>query len=338
MSLLKRTPVLDDPTFGPYDPARYVQERGWATAADGTRVPLSIVRRADVPLDGSAPAVLYGYGSYEASMDPGFSISRLSLLDRGIVYAVAHVRGGGELGRGWYEQGKMLSKINTFTDFVACADYLVTAGYTSPDRLAARGGSAGGLLMGAVANLAPDRFRAIHAAVPFVDPLTSILDPDLPLTVVEWEEWGNPLADPEVYAYMKSYSPYENVGRPGLPGHPRHHQPERHPGALRRAGQVGRCAAPRRRRTRRPRGPAEDRDVGRPRRRERSLPGLAGARVRVRVDYFRDQRRYVSITRSRVWAARRICGAPGFRILHSRSQGLFRGLPESFSAPGAFSS
>ncbi|HZA03256.1 MAG TPA: S9 family peptidase [Propionibacteriaceae bacterium] len=217
MTLLKRTPVLDDPTFGPYDPTRYVQERGWATATDGTRVPLSIVRRADVPLDGSAPAVLYGYGSYEASMDPGFSISRLSLLDRGIVYAVAHVRGGGELGRRWYEQGKMLFKINTFTDFVACADYLVTAGYTSPDRLAARGGSAGGLLMGAVANLAPDRFRAIHAAVPFVDPLTSILDPDLPLTVLEWEEWGNPLADPEVYAYMKSYSPYENVAAKDYP-------------------------------------------------------------------------------------------------------------------------
>jgi oligopeptidase B len=216
-TLLKRTPVLDDPTFGRYDPARYVQERGWATASDGTRVPLSIVRRADVPLDGSAPAVLYGYGSYEASMDPGFSISRLSLLDRGIVYAVAHVRGGGELGRRWYEQGKMLSKINTFTDFLACADYLVTAGYTSPDRLAARGGSAGGLLMGAVANLAPDRFRAIHASVPFVDPLTSILDPDLPLTVVEWEEWGNPLADPEVYAYMKSYSPYENVAARDYP-------------------------------------------------------------------------------------------------------------------------
>ena len=217
MTLLKRTPVLDDPTFGPYDPARYVQERGWATATDGTRVPLSIVRRADVPLDGSAPAVLYGYGSYEASMDPGFSISRLSLLDRGIVYAVAHVRGGGELGRSWYEQGKMLNKVNTFTDFVACADYLATAGYTSPDRLAARGGSAGGLLMGAVANLAPDRFRAIHASVPFVDPLTSILDPDLPLTVVEWEEWGNPLADPEVYAYMKSYSPYENVAARDYP-------------------------------------------------------------------------------------------------------------------------
>jgi oligopeptidase B len=211
MVLLKRTPVLDDPTFGAYRPERYVQERGWAEAADGTRVPLSIVRRADVALDGSAPAVLYGYGSYEASMDPGFSISRLSLLDRGIVYAVAHVRGGGELGRSWWEQGKALSKINTFTDFVACADFLIANGYTTADRLAARGGSAGGLLMGAVANLAPDRFRAIHASVPFVDPLTSILDPELPLTVVEWEEWGDPLHDPEVYAYMKSYSPYENV-------------------------------------------------------------------------------------------------------------------------------
>ena len=209
--LRKRTPVLPDPTFGPYDPDRYVQERGWARAADGTEVPLSIVRRADVALDGSAPAVLYGYGSYEASMDPSFSIFRLSLLDRGIVYAIAHVRGGGELGRGWYEQGKMLSKINTFTDFVACADYLVEHGYTARDRLAARGGSAGGLLMGAVANLAPERFRAIHASVPFVDPLTSILDPDLPLTVVEWEEWGDPLHDAGVYAYMKSYSPYENV-------------------------------------------------------------------------------------------------------------------------------
>jgi oligopeptidase B len=217
MVLLKRTPVLDDKTFGAYRPERYVQERGWAEASDGTRVPLSIVRRADVALDGLAPAVLYGYGSYEASMDPGFSISRLSLLDRGIVYAVAHVRGGGELGRSWYEQGKALSKVNTFTDFVACADFLIARGYTAADRLAARGGSAGGLLMGAVANLAPDRFRAIHASVPFVDPVTSILDPDLPLTVVEWEEWGDPLHDPEVYAYMKSYSPYENVAARDYP-------------------------------------------------------------------------------------------------------------------------
>jgi oligopeptidase B len=211
LTLLKRTPVLDDPRFGSYQPDNYIQERGWATAPDGTGVPLSIVRRADIPLDGSAPALLYGYGSYEASMDPGFSVSRLSLLDRGIVYAIAHTRGGGELGRTWYEQGKRLAKMNTFTDFIACADYLVEQGYTAPDRLAARGASAGGLLMGAVANLAPDRFRAIHAGVPFVDALTTILNPELPLTVIEWDEWGDPLHDAEVYACMKSYTPYENV-------------------------------------------------------------------------------------------------------------------------------
>jgi oligopeptidase B len=212
LTLLKRTPVLHDPRFGPYQPENYTQERGWATAPDGTQVPLSIVRRANVPLDGSAPAMLYGYGAYEASMDPSFSVPRLSLLDRGIVYAIAHIRGGGELGRSWYEHGKTLTKRNTFTDFIACADYLLEQGYTSADRLAARGGSAGGLLMGAVANLAPEKFHAIHAAVPFVDALTTILNPDLPLTVIEWEEWGDPLHDPEVYAYMKSYTPYENIG------------------------------------------------------------------------------------------------------------------------------
>ena len=211
LTLLKRTPVLEDPTWGPYRPEDYVQERTWATAADGTRVPLSVVRRADVALDGSAPALLYGYGSYEISIDPTFSLARLSLLDRGVVFAIAHIRGGGELGRGWYENGKTLTKRNTFTDFIACADHLVAQGYTRPERLAARGASAGGLLMGAVANLAPEKFRAIHAGVPFVDALTTILDPELPLTVIEWEEWGDPLHDPAVYAYMKSYSPYENV-------------------------------------------------------------------------------------------------------------------------------
>ncbi len=211
LTLRKRRLVLDDPTWGPFDPDRYVQERSWATAADGTRIPLSIVRRTDIALDGSAPALLYGYGSYEVSIDPSFAVSLLSLLDRGIVYAIAHIRGGGELGRRWYDGGKLLSKRTTFTDFVACADHLVDAGYTSPDRLAADGRSAGGLLMGAVANLAPDTFAAIHAGVPFVDALTTILDPSLPLTVGEWEEWGDPLHDADVYAYMKSYSPYENV-------------------------------------------------------------------------------------------------------------------------------
>ena len=226
-------------------------------------MPLSIVRRADVPLDGSAPALLYGYGAYEASMDPRFAIPRLSLLDRGIVYAIAHIRGGGELGRSWYEQGKTLTKINTFTDFVACADYLLEHGYTSADRLAARGGSAGGLLMGAVANLAPEKFRAIHAAVPFVDALTTILNPDLPLTVIEWEEWGDPLHDAEVYAYMKSYTPVRECGRDRLSGHPGDDEPQRHPRLLRRTSQMDRRAATHRDQWRRSSDPAQDRD-GRP--------------------------------------------------------------------------
>ena len=217
LTLLKQTPVLDSPTLGRYDPSRYVQERSWATAPDGAAVPLSIVRRADVVLDSSAPALLYGYGAYEISIDPTFSTSRLSLLDRGVVFAIAHVRGGGELGRHWYDQGKQLGKATSFTDFVACADHLIEQGYTAADRLAARGESAGGLLVGVVANLAPDRFAAIHASVPFVDALTTILDPALPLTVTEWDEWGDPLHDPEVYAYMKSYSPYENVADQDYP-------------------------------------------------------------------------------------------------------------------------
>ncbi|MFV2115377.1 S9 family peptidase [Micromonospora sp. LOL_025] len=211
MVLRRQKPVKPGPDGRAYDPADYEQHRDWALADDGTRVPISLVCRAGTPKDGSAPCVIYGYGSYEASMDPWFSVARLSLLDRGVIYAVAHIRGGGELGRRWYDQGKLLAKKNTFTDFVACARHLVKAGWTTSDRLVARGASAGGLLMGAVANIAPDAFAGIVAQVPFVDALTSILDPSLPLTVTEWEEWGNPLADPEVYAYMKSYTPYENV-------------------------------------------------------------------------------------------------------------------------------
>ncbi|MFG3420099.1 S9 family peptidase [Micromonospora sp. NPDC048063] len=211
MVLRRQKPVKPGPDGRAYDPADYEQHRDWALADDGTRVPISLVCRAGTPKDGSAPCVIYGYGSYEASMDPWFSIARLSLLDRGVIFAVAHIRGGGELGRRWYDQGKLLAKKNTFTDFVACARHLVKAGWTAGDRLVARGASAGGLLMGAVANLAPDAFAGIVAQVPFVDALTSILDPSLPLTVTEWEEWGNPLDDPEVYAYMKSYTPYENV-------------------------------------------------------------------------------------------------------------------------------
>jgi oligopeptidase B len=208
MTLRKQKPVL-----GGYDPADYEQFREWALADDGTKVPISIVCRKGTPREGTTPVLLYGYGSYEISIDPYFSIARLSLLDRGVAYAIAHVRGGGEMGRSWYENGKMLTKKNTFTDFVACAQHLVKTGWTTPGRIVARGGSAGGLLMGAIANIAPEAFAGIVAQVPFVDPLTSILDPSLPLTVTEWEEWGNPIDSPDVYAYMKAYSPYENVGK-----------------------------------------------------------------------------------------------------------------------------
>ncbi|MFD6353865.1 S9 family peptidase [Nocardia tengchongensis] len=204
--LLRKEQVV----LGGYDAGEYVQQRDWAVAADGTRVPISLVMRRDAVAE-PKPLLLYGYGSYEAAIDPYFSVARLSLLDRGMVFAVAHVRGGGEMGRLWYEHGKTLTKKNTFTDFVSVARHLVDSGVTAPDRMVADGGSAGGLLMGAVANMAPELFAGILSNVPFVDPLTSILDPSLPLTVTEWDEWGNPLEDKEVYDYMKSYSPYENV-------------------------------------------------------------------------------------------------------------------------------
>ncbi len=205
-TLVKRQPVR-----GGYVPDAYETHRVWATAPDGTQVPISVVHRRGLARDGRAPLLLYGYGSYEVSIDPTFSAVRLSLLERGFVWAVAHVRGGGEMGRQWYEEGKLARKPTTFTDFVAAAEHLVAEGYTTPDRLVARGGSAGGLLMGAVINARPDLFRAVVAEVPFVDALTTILDESLPLTVTEWEEWGNPVADPEIYRVMKSYSPYDNV-------------------------------------------------------------------------------------------------------------------------------
>lgn len=207
--LRKRQPVL-----GGYSPDEYAQRREWVAADDGTRVPVSLVWKRSFGEPGAGeprPVHLYGYGSYEHSIEPGFSVARLSMLDRGVVFAIAHVRGGGELGRQWYEDGKLGRKRNTFTDFVAVARHLVASGVTSPSRLVAEGGSAGGLLMGAVANLAPELFAGILADVPFVDALTTILDPSLPLTVIEWDEWGDPLHDASVYAYMKSYTPYENV-------------------------------------------------------------------------------------------------------------------------------
>ncbi|MFM9036047.1 MAG: S9 family peptidase [Mycobacterium sp.] len=205
----ERTLLREQPVLGGYRREDYVERRDWAVAEDGTRIPISLMYRADCEFP--APTVLYGYGAYESSEDPRFSVARLSLLDRGAVFAIAHIRGGGEMGRLWYERGKMLDKKNTFTDFIAAARHLVDSGLTRPRNLVALGGSAGGLLMGAVANMAPDLFAGILAQVPFVDPLTTILDPSLPLTVTEWDEWGNPLEDSDVYFYMKSYSPYENV-------------------------------------------------------------------------------------------------------------------------------
>ena len=240
-TVLKRQPVL-----GSVDLDAYTETLLWATAEDGTDIPISVVFRKDLhrsdgyggpasakegagdggdATNGSpasakaepAPLLLYGYGSYEASMDPYFSVSRLSLLDRGVVFAIAHVRGGGEMGRHWYDQGKTTAKKNTFTDFIDVARHLIDIGWTSPDRLVASGGSAGGLLMGAIANMAPELFAGISAEVPFVDALTSILMPELPLTVIEWEEWGDPLHDPQVYEYMRSYSPYENITEAAYP-------------------------------------------------------------------------------------------------------------------------
>jgi oligopeptidase B len=210
----ERTLLKQQPVLGGYDPSVYTTERTWAEAADGTRVPVSLVSRRDRAPGG--PALLYGYGSYEISVDPTFSSLRLSLLDRGFLFAIAHVRGGGDLGRLWYEQGKFLHKQNTFTDFIAASEHLIAQGHTSPAGLIARGGSAGGLLMGAVTNARPDLFAGIVAEVPFVDVLTTMLDPSLPLTVHEYEEWGNP-EDPEYYAYLKSYSPYDNVQKASYP-------------------------------------------------------------------------------------------------------------------------
>jgi oligopeptidase B len=203
-TLLKQEPVLGD-----FDPARYTTYREWAVAPDGTRVPLSVVHRKDLELP--APCVLYGYGAYEMSIDPSFSPHRLSLYDHGIVFAIAHVRGGGEMGRAWYEDGRMEHKANTFSDFIACGRHLLDVGIARPGHLAARGGSAGGLLIGAVANEAPELFRGLVAEVPFVDCVTTMLDDELPLTVGEWEEWGNPLADESAYLRMLTYSPYDNV-------------------------------------------------------------------------------------------------------------------------------
>jgi oligopeptidase B len=202
--LLKRQPVPG------YDPEQYVTERLWATARDGTKVPVSVVYRKGFRKDGTAALLQYAYGSYGHSTDPTFSATTVSLLDRGMVYAIAHIRGGQEMGRRWYDDGKLLHKKNTFTDFIDVTDFLVREGYAAKDRVAAHGGSAGGLLMGAIANMAPDRYRVILAQVPFVDVVTTMLDASIPLTTNEYDEWGNP-EQREYYDYMLSYSPYDNL-------------------------------------------------------------------------------------------------------------------------------
>ncbi|KAL6873522.1 hypothetical protein ACP4OV_013604 [Aristida adscensionis] len=213
VSVLKKINTV----LGGFDASNYVTERKWATAADGTQVPMSILYRKDlVKLDGSDPMLLYGYGSYEICIDPSFRGSRFSLVDRGFIYVIAHIRGGGEMGRKWYEDGKLLKKKNTFTDFIACAEHLIANKYCSKEKLCINGRSAGGLLMGAVLNMRPDLFKAAVAGVPFVDVLTTMLDPTIPLTTAEWEEWGDPRKE-EYYYYMKSYSPVDNVAAQEYP-------------------------------------------------------------------------------------------------------------------------
>ena len=195
---------------GKFDKNNYVEERIWATATDGTKVPISMVYRKEIKKDGTNPLLLYAYGSYGISMDPYFSSTRLSLLDRGFIFAIAHIRGGEDLGRQWYEDGKLLKKKNTFTDFIDCSKYVIEQNYTSPKHLYAEGGSAGGLLMGAIVNMAPELYNGVIAQVPFVDVMTTMLDDSIPLTTGEYDEWGNPNVK-KYYDYMKSYSPYDNV-------------------------------------------------------------------------------------------------------------------------------
>jgi oligopeptidase B len=203
--VLKQQEVVGD-----FNKDNYTSERLYAKADDGTMVPISLVYRKGLDRNGNNPTVLYGYGSYGASMDPYFSSVRLSLLDRGFIWAIAHIRGGEDLGRQWYENGKMLNKKNTFTDFISCGEYLMKENYTNKDKLFAMGGSAGGLLMGAIVNLRPDMFKGIVASVPFVDVVTTMLDESIPLTTGEYDEWGNP-NDKQYYDYILSYSPYDNV-------------------------------------------------------------------------------------------------------------------------------
>ncbi len=210
MRIREKTLLKQQEIVGGYDPGEYIARRLYAHAQDGKKIPISLVYRKDIPMDGHTPLLLYGYGSYGVNIDPNFSVARISLLDRGFVFAIAHVRGGQTLGREWYDDGKLLHKRNSFTDFIACAEHLIAEKYTDTENLCAMGGSAGGLLMGAVVNMRPDLFKAVIAAVPFVDVITTMSDKTIPLTTGEYDEWGNP-DDETYYQYMMSYSPYDNV-------------------------------------------------------------------------------------------------------------------------------
>jgi oligopeptidase B len=212
----KKTLLKQQQIMGGFNSDDYVTERLWATAKDGSKIPVSIVYKNGFKKDGTQPLLLYAYGSYGISTDPNFNISRLSLLDRGFAYAIAHVRGGQEMGRQWYEDGKMFKKMNTFTDFIDCAEFLIANKYTGKQHLYANGGSAGGLLMGAVVNLRPDLWHGVIASVPFVDVVTTMLDESIPLTTGEFNEWGNP-KNKDSYNYMKSYSPYDNLVKKDYP-------------------------------------------------------------------------------------------------------------------------
>jgi oligopeptidase B len=212
----KKTLLKQQQIMGGFNSEDYITERLWATAKDGSTIPVSIVYKKGFKKDGTQPLLLYAYGSYGISTDPAFNVSRISLLDRGFAYAIAHVRGGQEMGRQWYEDGKMFKKMNTFTDFIDCAEFLIASKYTSKQHLYANGGSAGGLLMGAVVNLRPDLWHGVIASVPFVDVVTTMLDESIPLTTGDFNEWGNP-KNKDSYNYMKSYSPYDNLSKKEYP-------------------------------------------------------------------------------------------------------------------------
>jgi oligopeptidase B len=204
------TVIKQDEIPSGYDATQYESERAYVTASDGTQIPMSLVHRKGLEKNGNNPTLLYGYGSYGFSMDPSFNSNRISLLDRGFIFAIGHIRGGSEMGRAWYENGKMRNKRNTFTDFIACAEYLIQEKYTRTEKLAIMGGSAGGLLVGACVTMRPDLFGAVVAQVPFVDVINTMSDPSIPLTTLEYDQWGNP-DNKEYFDYMMSYSPYDNI-------------------------------------------------------------------------------------------------------------------------------